>query len=159
MRRQASLADSGPLIALIDGDDPHHERRVDALKTLTPPLITTWAVVAEAMYRLHQVAGLTAQHIMRVSILTMRWLMGWSHSRCCSEAGGGAALDVGEVYQDDVAQAEWRFGRAGGGRATGRAGQGFAHAVAGLAMAGGDLFRESLQVDVDRGLHGLACPV
>jgi len=64
MRRQASLADAGPLIALIDEEDPHHQRCVDALNTLTPPLVTTWAVIAEAMYRLHQAAGLPAQRIL-----------------------------------------------------------------------------------------------
>jgi predicted nucleic acid-binding protein len=36
----------------------------DALNTLALPLITIWAVIAEAMYRLHQVAGLPAQQIL-----------------------------------------------------------------------------------------------
>ena len=64
MRRQATLADAGPLIALLDSDDPHHQRCVDALKTLTPPLITTWPVLAEAMYRLHQAGGNAAQQLL-----------------------------------------------------------------------------------------------
>jgi len=54
-----TLADAGPLIALIDEDDPHHGRCEEALSTLTPPLITTWPVIAEAMYRLGQIGGAT----------------------------------------------------------------------------------------------------
>ena len=64
MRRHATLADAGPLIALLDEDDPHHQRCVDALHTLTPPLITTWPVIAEAMYRLHQAGGIAAQKLL-----------------------------------------------------------------------------------------------
>lgn len=64
MRRNATLADAGPLIALLDEDDPHHQWCIDALQTLTPPLITTWPVIAEAMYCLHKAGGITAQQLL-----------------------------------------------------------------------------------------------
>ena len=56
-----TLADAGPLIALIDEDDPHHRACEEALLILTPPLLTTWPVIAEAMYRLAKVGGVKAQ--------------------------------------------------------------------------------------------------
>jgi len=62
--QDSTLADAGPLIALIDEDDPHHGRCEEALLTLTPPLITTWPVIAEAMYRLGQAGGAAAQKLL-----------------------------------------------------------------------------------------------
>ncbi len=64
MTLDPTLADAGPLIALIDEDDPHHVRCEVALQTLTPPLITTWPVIAEAMYRLGQAGGAAAQKLL-----------------------------------------------------------------------------------------------
>jgi predicted nucleic acid-binding protein len=46
------LVDAGPLVALIERDEPDHERCRDALRSLTPPLVTTWPALAEAMYLL-----------------------------------------------------------------------------------------------------------
>ena len=64
MIRRTTLADAGPLIALLDEDDPQHARCVDALGTLSPPLITTWPVIVEAMYRLGQINGINAQNLL-----------------------------------------------------------------------------------------------
>lgn len=47
-----TLVDAGPLVALIDADDQHHEECRTALKKLRPPLWTAWPAVAEAMYLL-----------------------------------------------------------------------------------------------------------
>ena len=47
-----ALIDAGPLIAIIDRSDPHHERCLDALKTLAAPLLTIWPALTEAMYLL-----------------------------------------------------------------------------------------------------------
>jgi uncharacterized protein len=46
------LVDAGPLVAILDRGDPHHERSVTALETLTEPLITVWPAFTEAMYLL-----------------------------------------------------------------------------------------------------------
>lgn len=50
----AVLVDAGPLVALIDRDDPAHDECVAALKTLRDPLITVWPAFTEAMYLLRR---------------------------------------------------------------------------------------------------------
>ena len=57
-----TLCDTGPLVAMIDGDDPHHASCAQALEQLPPrPLVTTWAFWVEAMYLLRRAGGLAAQ--------------------------------------------------------------------------------------------------
>lgn len=46
------LVDAGPLVALIDADDSHHETCVETLRSLRDPLITVWPAFTEAMYLL-----------------------------------------------------------------------------------------------------------
>ena len=46
------LTDAGPLVALIDGDEPDHRRCTEALVDLSLPLLTTWPAFTEAMYLL-----------------------------------------------------------------------------------------------------------
>ena len=46
------LLDTGPLVAVLDAGEPEHRRCVEALSSLRPPLLTTWAVVTEAMHLL-----------------------------------------------------------------------------------------------------------
>lgn len=59
-----TLVDTGPLIALIDEDDPKHAICVKALSQLTLPLVTTWPVITEAMYSLAKAGGTPAQQIL-----------------------------------------------------------------------------------------------
>lgn len=57
-----TLCDTGPLVALIDHDDPNHARCVAVLSTLpASPLLTTWPCLTEAMYLLGRAGGLPAQ--------------------------------------------------------------------------------------------------
>lgn len=46
------LVDAGPLVALIDAGDPHHDTCVATLRRLRDPLITVWPAFTEAMYLL-----------------------------------------------------------------------------------------------------------
>jgi predicted nucleic acid-binding protein len=46
------LVDAGPLVALIDADDAHHDICVETLRGLRDPLITVWPAFTEAMYLL-----------------------------------------------------------------------------------------------------------
>jgi hypothetical protein len=55
------LVDAGPLIALIDRGEPDHERCVEALASLTAPMVTTWPAFTEAMYLLGTAGGWNAQ--------------------------------------------------------------------------------------------------
>ncbi len=56
-----TLADAGPLIAIIDADEPDHASCMDALAQLTLPLITTWPAFTEAMHLLARAGGIRGQ--------------------------------------------------------------------------------------------------
>jgi uncharacterized protein len=47
------LLDTGPIVALLDRDDGAHARCVEAARRERARLVSTWAVVTEAMYLLH----------------------------------------------------------------------------------------------------------
>ena len=53
-----TLTDTGPLVALLDADDPYHAECVAALRRLpSGPMLTTWVCFTEAMYLLGEVGG------------------------------------------------------------------------------------------------------
>ena len=43
------LIDAGPLVALVDADDQHHDKCTATLKELREPLATVWPPLIEAM--------------------------------------------------------------------------------------------------------------
>ncbi len=55
------LTDAGPLIALIDADEPDHERCRAALETIRLPLLSTWPAFTEATYLLARTGGARGQ--------------------------------------------------------------------------------------------------
>ncbi|HEX4804418.1 MAG TPA: hypothetical protein VFU94_00840 [Conexibacter sp.] len=57
-----TLTDAGPLIALIDADDPDHARCVETLDRIRLPLVTTWPAFTEAMYLLGRASDWRAQN-------------------------------------------------------------------------------------------------
>ena len=56
-----TLTDAGPLIAIIDADEPDHVACLAALDQVAIPLITTWPAFTEAMYLLARAGGIGAQ--------------------------------------------------------------------------------------------------
>lgn len=57
------LCDAGPLVALIDADDPDHGRCAATLAMLpASPLTVTWPCLTEAMHLAYRVGGLDAQN-------------------------------------------------------------------------------------------------
>jgi predicted nucleic acid-binding protein len=56
-----TLTDAGPLIAIIDADEPEHEVCLETLDQVRLPLVTTWPAFTEAMYLLTRVGGRTGQ--------------------------------------------------------------------------------------------------
>ena len=56
------LTDTGPLVALVNRNDPNHTVCVTTTKRLpAEPLVTTWPCLTEAMYLLFQAGGYPAQ--------------------------------------------------------------------------------------------------
>lgn len=56
-----TLTDAGPLIAIIDADEPDHTACLEALDQLALPLVTTWPAFTEAMYLLAKAGGIRGQ--------------------------------------------------------------------------------------------------
>ncbi|MBM4046148.1 MAG: PIN domain-containing protein [Planctomycetes bacterium] len=57
-----TLTDAGPLVALVNRNDPNHGKCVAATKRLpSGPLVTTWPCFTEAMYLLSRAGGYAAQ--------------------------------------------------------------------------------------------------
>src|SRR5262249_29129495 len=55
------LTDAGPLVAILDRGEEHHEACVACLAELAGPMLTTWPAFTEAMYLLGEAGGWTAQ--------------------------------------------------------------------------------------------------
>ncbi len=51
------LVDTGPLVSIHRSADEHHERCVETLQQIAPPLLTSWLVIAEAAYLLRDSAA------------------------------------------------------------------------------------------------------
>lgn len=59
------LTDTGPLIALIESNEPNHVRCTEIANKLPPgPLVTTWPCFTEAMYLLGKSSGHKGQRIL-----------------------------------------------------------------------------------------------
>ena len=57
-----TLTDTGPLVALINRNDPNHRTCLNASRRLPAgPLLTTWPCFTEAMYLVHRTGGFPAQ--------------------------------------------------------------------------------------------------
>lgn len=67
-----TLTDAGPLIAVIDADEPDHRACLEALDLLAMPLTTTWPVFTEAMYLLTRSGGIQGQRALWRLVLTGR---------------------------------------------------------------------------------------
>ena len=70
-----TLCDAGPLIAIIDADEPDHGACLAALDELALPLVTTWQAFTEAMYLLGQAGGITAQRALWSLVHTTRLIV------------------------------------------------------------------------------------
>jgi hypothetical protein len=90
-----TLTDAGPLIALIDADDPDHARCRAALNQLRLPLLTTWPAFTEAMYLLGRAAGSLGQRALWQWVLREQLVV-----TAPSEPGITRAARLMEMYAD-----------------------------------------------------------
>ena len=61
-----TLTDTGPLVALVNRNDPNHAACLTAARHLPAgPMVTTWPCVTEAMYLAHRGGGYPAQAALR----------------------------------------------------------------------------------------------
>jgi uncharacterized protein len=67
------LLDTGVMVAMLDRQDPDHQRCVSVLQNLpNEPLLTTWCCLTEVMYFLGKVGGVAAQNKLWNLILAQR---------------------------------------------------------------------------------------
>lgn len=91
-----TLTDAGPLIALVNRNDPHHAECVAALADLpAAPLLTTWPCFTEAMHLLLRAGGFPAQRVLWRMVADGRLLL---HDLNSQETARTAELM--EVYHD-----------------------------------------------------------
>jgi predicted nucleic acid-binding protein len=71
---KTTLIDTGPIVALLNTSDHHHDWAVDTFSRLSPPLLTCEAVLSEAVYLLRSdprgsvaVVEMTERHYLRPS--------------------------------------------------------------------------------------------
>jgi predicted nucleic acid-binding protein len=62
----ATLVDAGPIVALFDADEPYHSQCVAMLETVSGPLVTCEAVLAEACYLLRNLGDASRQLLLDV---------------------------------------------------------------------------------------------
>jgi predicted nucleic acid-binding protein len=67
-----TLTDAGPLVALIDADEPDHELCRTVLGQLQLPMATTWPAFTEAMYLLSRAGGPAGREALWTLVLTDR---------------------------------------------------------------------------------------
>ncbi len=61
------LIDTGPLVAILDADDPAHAKCVDAFRSLPAPNYTCWQVITEACYLLRRFPAAVASLLEEVA--------------------------------------------------------------------------------------------
>lgn len=66
------IVDAGPLVALIDADEPDHDVCRTILSHLSPPLVTTWPAFTEAMYLLARGGGAVGREALWRLLLSNR---------------------------------------------------------------------------------------
>ncbi len=70
-----TLTDAGPLIAIIDADEPDHDACLAVLDELELPLVTTWPAFTEAMYLLTRAGGIAGQRALWKLVHTGRLVL------------------------------------------------------------------------------------
>jgi predicted nucleic acid-binding protein len=91
-----TLTDTGPLVALLNRNDPNHTACAEATKTLpSGPLMTTWPCFTESMYLIYRAGGYAGQEALWRLIKAGRLLL---HGPI--EAEVARIAELMEKYQD-----------------------------------------------------------
>lgn len=70
-----TIVDAGPLIALLDRDEPDHQACVRVMRSMRSTMVTSWAALAEAMYLLGSQLGWSAQEALWRLVLDKRLML------------------------------------------------------------------------------------
>lgn len=96
MRPPVTLTDTGPIVALINRNDPNHRTCLQAAERLpVVPLLTTWPCFTESMYLLFRAGGFPAQLALWKLYTTNRLLL-----HCSTDAEIARMNVLMKTYRD-----------------------------------------------------------
>lgn len=88
-----TLTDTGPLVALINRNDPNHRTCLNASRRLPAgPLLTTWPCFTEAMYLVHHLAD--ASLVVVAESFNLQQVFTLDSDFYAYRLGDGSALEV-----------------------------------------------------------------
>lgn len=90
-----TVADTGAIVALIDADDPHHDRMLELFEADGRGWVLPWAILPEVDYIIHSELGESVERAFVSDLAAGAFLVEWGET-----ADLGRAAELCERYRD-----------------------------------------------------------